>query len=259
MRQKLVVGNWKMHGDRDLVNRLVEGIIAGRSQISETVEIGICPTYIHIEQAAKLLIAANLKIGLGAQNVYYEEKGAYTGEVSAPMLAQLGVSLVIVGHSERRELFAESDALIVEKFKAVQANNMTPILCIGESLEQREQGIMEDIVLAQLGAVICEVGIDAFNKAVIAYEPIWAIGTGKTATPDKAQEVHRIIREYIADQDKEVAAAIKILYGGSVKSGNARELFDQADIDGGLVGGASLEAAEFISICKSADLELCKH
>ena len=253
MRHKLVVGNWKMHGDRDLINRLVEGIIDGRPQISETVEIGICPTYLHIEQVAKLLLAANLKIGMGAQNVYCEEKGAYTGEVSAPMLAQLGVSLVIVGHSERRELFAESDALIAEKFKAIQANNMTPILCIGESLEQREQGITEEIVLAQLDAVIREAGIDVFNNAVIAYEPIWAIGTGKTATPDQAQEVHRIIREYLADQDTEVAAAIKILYGGSVKSGNARELFDQADIDGSLVGGASLEAAEFISICKSAD------
>ena len=133
---------------------------------------------------------------MGAQNVYCEEKGAYTGEVSAPMLAQLGVSLVIVGHSERRELFAESDALIAEKFKAIQANNMTPILCIGESLEQREQGITEEIVLAQLDAVIREAGIDVFNNAVIAYEPIWAIGTGKTATPDQAQEVHRIIREY---------------------------------------------------------------
>lgn len=242
-----------MHGDRDLVNRLVEGIIDAAPLVGDAVEIGICPTYIHIEQAAKLLIAANVGIGLGAQNVYCEEKGAYTGEVAAPMLAQLGVSLVIVGHSERRELFAESDALIAAKFKAVQASNMIPILCIGESLEQREAKLTEQAVLEQLDAAISEIGIAAFHNAVIAYEPIWAIGTGKTASPEQAQEVHWLIRDHLAKQDAAVAAAVRIIYGGSVKSANAKDLFNQADIDGGLVGGASLEVNEFISICKSAD------
>ncbi len=253
MRQKLVVGNWKMHGSRDQVNSLVEGIIAGAEQVASTVEIGICPTYIHLEQAAKLLIVANPGIGLGAQNVHFAEQGAFTGEVSASMLAELGVSFVIIGHSERRELFGEADDLIAAKFKAVQAHNMIPILCIGESLEQREQGAFEEVVISQLDAVIGEVGLPALHDAVIAYEPIWAIGTGKTATPEQAQEVHWSIRDHLASKDAAVAAAVRILYGGSVKSSNARELFNQADIDGGLVGGASLEAEEFLSICKSAD------
>lgn len=242
-----------MHGDRDLVNSLVESIIRTAPDLGDSVEIGVCPTYIHIEQAAKLLIAANAGIGLGAQNVHYEEQGAFTGEIAAPMLAQLGVSYVIVGHSERREIFAETDAIIAAKFKAVQAVNMTPILCIGESLAQREEGITEQVVLAQLDAVISEAGIEALKEAVIAYEPIWAIGTGKTATPAQAQEVHRVIREHLAKQDQSIAEETRILYGGSVKSANARELFEQADIDGGLVGGASLEAEEFLAICKSTD------
>ena len=253
MREKLVVGNWKMHGNRDQVNRLVEEIIAGAAETESKVEIGICPTYIHLEQAAKLLIAANIGISLGAQNVCFAEQGAFTGEVAAAMLAELGVTFVIVGHSERREIFGETNELIAAKFKVVQAHNMVPILCIGESLAQREQGATEQVVISQLDAVIGDVGLPSLHDAVIAYEPIWAIGTGKTATPEQAQEVHWTIRDHLARQDAAVAAAVRILYGGSVKSSNARELFNQADIDGGLVGGASLEAEEFLSICKSAD------
>jgi triosephosphate isomerase len=169
------------------------------------------------------------------------------------MLAEYGVSYIIVGHSERREIFDESDQLVAAKFMAAQSSGLTPILCLGESLEQREQGASEKVVIKQLAAVIEAAGISALQNAVVAYEPIWAIGTGKTASPEQAQSIHQVLREYIAGQDVETAASIRILYGGSVKAANAVELFNQADIDGGLVGGASLEAKEFISICKSAD------
>lgn len=253
MRQKLVVGNWKMHGSRDQVNKLVGGIIAGVKEVGDRVKIGICPTYIYLDQTAKLLAAANIGISLGAQNVNPEERGAYTGEVAARMLSEMEVSLVIIGHSERRELFGESSQLIAAKFRAVQANKMVPILCVGESLEEREQGSAEQVIVSQLEAVVSVVGFPAFHDAIIAYEPIWAIGTGKTATPEQAQEAHSIIREYLAKQNAAVAESVRILYGGSVKSTNARELFNQADIDGGLVGGASLEVEEFLSICKSAN------
>ena len=221
--------------------------------IFNTVEIGICPTNIHLEQVVKLLATGKNSIKLGAQDAYFEEKGAFTGEVSALMLADMGVELAITGHSERRQLFAETDVLIAAKFKAIQASGMTPILCVGESLEERQQGITNQIVLAQLDSVINTAGIAAFTNAIIAYEPIWAIGTGQTATPEQAQEVHCQIRGHLANSDALIAKGVRIIYGGSVNSSNAGELFSQPDIDGGLVGGASLKAEEFISICKSAD------
>ncbi|GJM14012.1 MAG: triosephosphate isomerase [Pseudohongiella sp.] len=253
MRQKLVVGNWKMHGSAALVRELIESVAAGSVGLNG-VEIAVAPTLLHLGLATKLCAgegASHLK--LAAQNLYAEPSGAFTGEVSAPMLADYGVNYVIVGHSERREIFAETDQIVAAKFKAVQASGLTPILCVGESLAQREAGISAEVVLAQLDAVIEVAGIEALQSAVLAYEPIWAIGTGKTASKEQAQEIHQVLREHIAKSNAAVAADLRILYGGSVKAANAAELFNQADIDGGLVGGASLKAEEFISICKSAD------
>jgi triosephosphate isomerase len=253
MRQRLVVGNWKMHGSTAQVRELIEGVAAGSADLKK-VEIAVGPTLLHLGLAAELCAseaAGHLK--LAAQNVFSEPAGAFTGEVSAPMLAEYGVNYVIVGHSERREIFAETDQVVAAKFKATQASGLIPILCVGESLAQRECGTSAEVVLAQLNAVIEAAGIEALQSAVLAYEPIWAIGTGKTASKEQAQEIHRVLREHIAKSDMAVAQGIRILYGGSVNAANATELFSQADIDGGLVGGASLEVEEFVSICKSAD------
>ena len=258
MRQKLVVGNWKMHGSRTQVRQLIEGVATGSADLTK-VEIAVGPTLLHIGLAAELCASAGTgHLKLAAQNLCAEPQGAFTGEVSAPMLAEFGVNYVIVGHSERREIFAETDQIVAAKFKATQASGLIPILCVGESLAQREQGASAEIVLAQLNAVIEAAGIDALQSAVLAYEPIWAIGTGKTASKEQAQEIHWVLREHIAKANTAVAQGIRILYGGSVKAANAAELFRQADIDGGLVGGASLKADEFVSICKSADKESWK-
>ena len=251
MRGKLVVGNWKMHGTRALVSALLEEVVAGTADHSDEVEIAVCPSFLHLEQAKEVL--AGSKIKLGAQDSNEEPDGALTGEVSASMLADFGISYVIVGHSERRGVFKETDQLVAAKFAAAQANGLTPILCIGESLEQRQAKITEEAVISQLDAVIDRVGIQAFSEAVIAYEPIWAIGTGETASPTQAQEVHWLLRDHLSGQDAAVAGAVRIIYGGSVKADNANDLFKQADIDGGLIGGASLKAEQFIAICKSAD------
>jgi triosephosphate isomerase len=214
------------------------------------VDIAICPTVVHLPLAEMVLRGS--RIALGAQNVHPADQGAFTGEVSAAMLAEFNVRYVIVGHSERRQLFGETDEQVAGKFAAVLAADMTPILCVGESLRQREQGITHQVVLAQLDAVLETSGTEVFNRAVVAYEPIWAIGTGKTATPDEAQDVHAVIRQHIASRSGEVAGNCRLLYGGSVQAANAGELFGQPDIDGGLVGGASLKADEFVSICESA-------
>jgi len=242
-----------MHGSRTQVRQLIEGVAAGSAGL-EKVEIAVGPTLLHIGFAAELCASEGAShLQLAAQNLFAEPQGAFTGEVSAPMLAEYGVNYVIVGHSERREIFAETDQVVAAKFKATQASGLIPILCVGESLEQRECGTSAEVVLAQLDAVIEVVGIDALQSAVLAYEPIWAIGTGKTASKEQAQEIHSVLREHIAKSKSTVAQGIRILYGGSVKAANAAELFSQADIDGGLVGGASLKAEEFVSICKSAD------
>ena len=253
MRRKLVVGNWKMHGSRTQVRQLIEGVAAGSVDLKK-VEIAVAPTLLHIGLAAELCAredAGHLK--LAAQNLVAEPAGAFTGEVSAPMLAEYGVNYVIVGHCERRGIFAETDQVVAAKFKATQASGLIPILCIGESLAQRECGTSAEVVLEQLNAVIEAAGIESLQSAVLAYEPIWAIGTGKTASKEQAQEIHRVLRENIAKSNAAVAQDIRILYGGSVNAANATELFSQADIDGGLVGGASLKVEEFVSICKSAD------
>ena len=242
-----------MHGSTAQVRQLIEGVAAGSADLKK-VEIAVGPTLLHIGLAAELCAgeaAGHLK--LVAQNLFAEPQGAFTGEVSAPMLADYGVNYVIVGHSERRVIFAETDQVVAAKFKAAQASGLIPILCVGESLAQRECGTSAEVVLAQLNAVIEAAGIEALQSAVLAYEPLWAIGTGKTASKEQAQEIHRVLREHIAKSNTAVAQGIRILYGGSVKAANATELFSQADIDGGLVGGASLKAEEFVSICKSAD------
>ena len=211
----------------------------------------VCPPFVYVDRASEWI--GDAPIALGAQNLAAEEgSGAYTGEVSGEMLIDVGCRYVIVGHSERRTLYGESDAVVVQKFSAAQAAGLVPILCVGENLDQREAGETETVVAGQVGAVIDALGVGVFANAVIAYEPIWAIGTGKTATPDQAQAVHAAIRALIAGHDAIIAGSLRILYGGSVKGSNAEELLGQPDIDGGLVGGASLDATDFLAIYGAA-------
>ncbi len=249
MRRILVAGNWKLHGSIDMTRELIGGILAGLGEV-QNADVAVCPPYPYLPLASELLQGS--AVALGAQDVSDQAQGAYTGEVSAAMLAEFGCRYSIVGHSERRSLYGEDDAFVARKFVAAQAGGLTPILCVGETLEERESGITEDVVGRQLDAVIEAAGIGAFRQAVIAYEPVWAIGTGKTATPEQAQAVHRFIRERLAGHDAEVAEAVQIQYGGSVKPDNAAELFSQPDIDGGLIGGASLKADDFLAICRAA-------
>ena len=250
MRQPLVAGNWKMNGSLDSIISLVEGIKAGMNSVT-TAEMAVCPPYVYIPQVAALLEGS--AISLGAQDVSDQEAGAYTGEVAPAMLTDVGCKYAIVGHSERRSLYGESDADTASKFAAARKAGLTPILCVGELLEEREQGITEDVVARQLDAVIDLEGIAAFAGAVIAYEPVWAIGTGKTASPDQAQAVHAFIRGKLAALDGDVAAKVQILYGGSMNPGNAEELLAMADIDGGLIGGASLKPDDFLAIGKAGN------
>jgi triosephosphate isomerase len=250
MRQPLVAGNWKMNGSLDSIISLVEGIKAGMNSVT-TAEMAVCPPYVYIPQVAALLEGS--AISLGAQDVSDQEAGAYTGEVAPAMLTDVGCKYAIVGHSERRSLYGESDADTASKFAAARKAGLTPILCVGELLEEREQGITEDVVARQLDAVIDLEGISAFADAVIAYEPVWAIGTGKTASPDQAQAVHAFIRGKLAALDGDVAAKVQILYGGSMNPGNAAELLAMADIDGGLIGGASLKPDDFLAIGKAGN------
>jgi triosephosphate isomerase len=248
MRRKLVAGNWKMHGSRALNTVLVEAILAS-SQL-ERVDCVICPPFVYLAEIARLLRDSAAR--LGAQDVCAEAQGAYTGEVSAAMLHDVGCQYVIVGHSERRNLCGEDDLLVARKFAAALTQGLAPILCLGELLAEREAGRTREVVGRQLEAVVSLTGIGGFAGAVIAYEPVWAIGTGRTASPEQAQEVHAFIRERLAQRDAKIAGSLPILYGGSVKTGNARELFAQADVDGGLIGGASLKAEEFLSIVAAA-------
>ncbi|MGA8707480.1 MAG: triose-phosphate isomerase [Steroidobacteraceae bacterium] len=248
MRRKLVAGNWKMHGSRALNTLLVEAILA--SPQLERVDCVVCPPFVYLAEISRLLRDSAAR--LGAQDVCAEGQGAYTGEVSAAMLHDVGCQYVIVGHSERRNLYGEDDVLVARKFAAALTQGLTPILCLGELLAEREAGSTREVVGRQLEAVVSLTGIGGFAGAVIAYEPVWAIGTGRTASPEQVQEVHAFIRERLAQRDGKIAAALPILYGGSVKTGNARELFAQADVDGGLIGGASLKAEEFLSIVAAA-------
>ncbi len=251
MRSKLVVGNWKMHGTQASCAELIEAIKSQAGDVADGIEIGISPPAVYLPLAIER--CKDSKILCGAQNGSQFDEGAFTGEIACKMLADIGAQFVILGHSERRALFGETNNAIAEKFVAAKQASLIPILCVGESLSQREEGITRDVVLEQLRAVIEYAGIEEFKNAVIAYEPVWAIGTGKTASPEQAQEVHEILREELAQHSSDIAVATRILYGGSVKGSNSIELFSQPDIDGGLVGGASLEAEQFITICKNAD------
>jgi triosephosphate isomerase len=248
MRRKLVAGNWKMHGSRAENASLVEAIL-GSAQL-ERVDCVVCPPFVYLAEIARLLRGSAVK--LGAQDVCAEPHGAHTGEVSAAMLKDVGCNYVIVGHSERRALYGEDDVLVARKFAVAISQGLHPILCLGEVLAERESGHTQDVVGRQLEAVVALTGIAGFAGAVIAYEPVWAIGTGRTASAEQAQEVHGFLRARLAQQDAKIAADLPILYGGSVKAGNARELFAQRDVDGGLIGGASLKAEEFLSIVAAA-------
>ena len=238
-----------MHGDEASNRELVAGILAGAPQ-ADNVELLVCPPFPYLASVAGQLQGSD--VALGAQNVSRHESGAYTGEVAPAMLRDVGCRFAIVGHSERRSIYGESSAEVAAKMAAALAAGLTPILCVGETLEERESGKTEDVVNEQLGAALETNGIAAFGSAVIAYEPVWAIGTGKTATPEQAQDVHRHIRAVLAEHDASVAAKVQILYGGSVKGDNAAGLFGMPDIDGGLIGGASLKAADFLAIARAA-------
>ena len=251
MRRKLVAGNWKMHGTLAQNAELLDAVRSGMRQITD-VDCAVCVPFPYLAQAQQKLSGSNVK--WGAQNVHQLDKGAYTGEVSAAMLRDFECSHVIVGHSERRACYGESSRLVAEKFLAAQQAGLTPVLCMGETLQQRESGITETVIAEQLDALIQLGGVQALRNAVVAYEPVWAIGTGKTATSAQAQAVHRFIRQRIAALDGQIAAALCILYGGSVKANNAAELFAMPDIDGGLIGGASLVADEFLAICRAGQV-----
>ena len=246
MRSSLIAGNWKMNGNMQSVVELVEGIKAGDDG---KIELAVFPPAVLLTKVGAMLTAS--EIALGAQNVCDQEAGAFTGEIAAAMLKACGCRYALVGHSERRSLYLESDQLIAARFAAAVASGIMPILCVGESLDEREQGITEDVVARQIDAVIEVSGIDGIARAIIAYEPVWAIGTGKVATPDQAQEVHAFIRIKLAQLDAGVAEQIKILYGGSMNPSNAAELLSQPDIDGGLIGGASLKADDFLAIAQA--------
>ncbi len=247
-RQSLVAGNWKLNGSRASATALAKEVADGAAALS--CDVLVCPGFAHLADVQATL--ADSTVALGAQNCSVEPSGAFTGEVAAPMIAEFGAQYIIVGHSERRALFGESSALVAQKAKAVQQADMQPIVCVGETLEQREAGQLQAVLDEQLDAVIDQLGIAGLAHSVIAYEPVWAIGTGKSATSAQAQEVHAMIRAKLAALDSEVAAGLRILYGGSVKPDNAKELFSQPDIDGGLIGGAALDAKSFLAICAAA-------
>ena len=248
-RKPMVAGNWKLNGDQVKTRVLLDGIQSELDGLDD-VEIVVMPPFVYLSQAADHIKASPLK--LGAQDVSPHISGAYTGETSAEMLTEFGCEYVLVGHSERRALFGDSDSIVVEKFISAQRANLTPVLCLGETLEQRQSNITEAVIERQLSAILDQVGVNGFSNAVIAYEPVWAIGTGETATPAQAQAVHAFIRGTIAELDVRIADGLRILYGGSVKPDNAVELFNQIDIDGGLIGGAALQSDDFIAICQAA-------
>ena len=250
MRRSLVAGNWKMHGSRAENASLVRSLL-DQARADATTEVMLCPPFVYLHEVGRLLKDSD--VALGAQSLCAEAMGAFTGEVSGAMLKDVGCSYVLVGHSERRQIYAEGDALVARKFLAAQSQGLVPVLCVGETLEEREGERTAQVVARQLDAVLAVSGVGAFRSAVIAYEPVWAIGTGRNASPDQAQDVHAMIRGKMAALDATIGASVRILYGGSVKASNARELFAMPDIDGGLVGGASLKADEFARICAAAD------
>jgi triosephosphate isomerase len=249
MRRPIVAGNWKLHGARAENARLIEEILAQLPARAPALCV-VCPPFVYLYELGRILREST--IALGAQDVCAEAQGAFTGEVSALMLRDVGCEYVIVGHSERRLLYRESDQLVARKFAAAQSKGLIPILCVGEQLAEREADRMRDVIMRQLDVVLELCGVESFATAVIAYEPVWAIGTGRNATPEQAQEMHAFIRARLAARNANIAAETRILYGGSVKAGNAAELFAMPDVDGGLIGGASLKADEFLAILAAA-------
>ncbi|MGB3393388.1 MAG: triose-phosphate isomerase [Stenotrophomonas sp.] len=248
MRRKIVAGNWKLHGSRQFASELVGQVAAGLPL--EGVELVILPPLPYLGDLVEDFEGTLL--AFGAQDVSCNETGAYTGEVSASMLVDVGATYGLVGHSERRQYHHESSELVARKFVAAVNAGLIPVLCVGETLEQREAGATEQVIAAQLAPVLELAGVAAFAGAVVAYEPVWAIGTGRTASPEQAQAVHAFIRGEVAGRDARIADSLPLLYGGSVKPDNAAELFAQPDVDGGLVGGASLVAADFLAIAQAA-------
>jgi triosephosphate isomerase len=249
MRKTLIAGNWKLNGSVESITELLKGIVAGLPE-TESLSVAVCPPYIYIPMVTDML--SDQRVMVGSQNVAAQPKGAYTGEVSAAMLSEFGCQYGLVGHSERRSIYNETDADVAVKFKALSDSGIIPVLCVGETLEERDQGVTESVVSRQIQAVIDQHGIAAFASAVIAYEPVWAIGTGRTATPEQAQAVHAAIRALLATYDEVIADTIQIVYGGSMNPGNAAELLAMPDIDGGLIGGASLNADDFLATCRAA-------
>ena len=247
MRRTLVAANWKMNGNKAQNEALLEAFKSGFNGSADT---AVFPPALYISQLSESLKGSD--IAYGVQNAHFEAKGAFTGELALSMVKEFGCQYVLIGHSERREIFGETDEQVAQKVEATLAAGLSPMLCIGETLEERESGVTEKVVQTQIEAVLNKVGIDAFETIVIAYEPVWAIGTGKTATPEQAQDVHAFIRKLLSEQNADVAQKTRILYGGSVKAASAEALFGQPDIDGGLVGGASLIADEFVAICNAA-------
>jgi triosephosphate isomerase len=251
MRNKVIAGNWKMNYDLSESQNLISKLINGLNGKSLKCDVIICPPFTSLNEASSLIKGTPLK--LGAQNMYFPESGAYTGEISAGMLKSVGCEYVILGHSERRTIFKETDAVINAKIKAALKAGLKPIFCIGETLDERESGKEKDVLHTQLSDGLTEISLDQMKNIIIAYEPVWAIGTGRTATPSQAEEMHEFIRSYINDDfAPETADNLIIQYGGSVKPDNARDLLSQKDIDGALVGGACLKADSFISIIESA-------
>jgi triosephosphate isomerase len=249
MRGYLVAGNWKMNGSNAANTELVDGIIAGLPS-AEAVDVLICPPFPYLGAMADKVRGSRLL--LGAQNVSQHASGAYTGETAASMLLDAGCEFVLTGHSERRAMMGETSEIVAAKFVAALDAGLKPILCVGETLQQREAGQTEAVIDEQLNAVLDVAGVDGFGKAVVAYEPVWAIGTGKTASPEQAQDVHRHIRGVLSSRSSSAAEQTKILYGGSVKGDNASGLFSKPDIDGGLIGGASLKSTDFLAIADAA-------
>ncbi|GHF01517.1 triose-phosphate isomerase [Thalassotalea profundi] len=251
-RQAIVAANWKMNGSLSLVKEMISGL--KQVELASNVKVVVCPSFPYLAAYSNESTKQNLsnKFCLGAQNMSEQQNGAYTGEVSSEMLSELSVNYVILGHSERRSLYQETSNLIALKVAKALEDNLTPILCIGESEQERTAEKTEAVLASQIQPVIDEIGIEKFTEVVIAYEPVWAIGTGKTASPEMAQETHAFIRQYLANESDIVAQKVPLLYGGSVNEGNCEQLFAQTDIDGGLIGGASLKVEEFSVICSTA-------
>jgi triosephosphate isomerase len=249
MRRPVVAGNWKMHGSRT-ANQALLADLELRLEPDWPIDIAVFPPYVYLADAVRMVDDGLIRVG--AQDVCAEPGGAFTGQVSAAMLKDVGCTYVIVGHSERRRWYHEDDALVARKFAAAVAAGLIPVLCVGETLAEREAQQTESVVARQLDAVIAMHGVGCFTAAILAYEPVWAIGTGRTASADQAQAVHAFLRGRIDAQDANMARRLRILYGGSVKAGNAAELFSMPDVDGGLIGGASLSADEFQQICAAA-------